>query len=152
VREDGHELAMMVREAMIQSGEQHRTFFIDLSKHSMRLYAQGDAVQPDQDSNAKLFQDSGSASTNTDQAIMDATTQSTVDKQQTLDDPNKLQIPDPSKANGWMDVPDAGQEWAFEPGQLCPADKVRIVRGDAYLEMDFAALTGAIDEEKSYFP
>ncbi len=77
--------------------------------------------------------------------------QSTVDQEQTLDSPNKLMVPDPGKADGWMDMPEAGQEWLFQPGELCPAQKIRIVRGDAFLELDFGALTGDVDSEKFYF-
>src|ERR1700761_6519959 len=75
VREDGHELAMMVRKAMIQSSEQHRTFFIDLSKHSARLFAEGDQTQQEADTDASLFKDSGSTATNVDQPITDLTSQ-----------------------------------------------------------------------------
>ena len=152
VREDSHTLAMMVRQAMIQSSEQHRAYVIDLTKQSMKLYAQGDDSQVEQDANAKLFQDSGSATTNADQPLEETVRQTNIDQEQTLDSPNKLQVPDPSKNDGWMNVPDDGQEWVFQPGELCPADKIRVVRGDAYLEMDFAALTGTVDTEKYYFP
>jgi type II secretory pathway pseudopilin PulG len=150
VREDGHQLAMMVREAMLQSAEQHRTFFIDLTKHSMKLYAQGDQAQEDQQNDAALFKDSGS--TNADQPLDEIVSQPTVDQEQTLDSPNKLQVPDPDKEDVWMDMPDAGKEWVFQPGELCPADKIRIVRDDAYLELDFTALTGDVETEKYYFP
>jgi len=152
VREDGHELAMMVRKAMIQSAEQHRTFFIDLDKHSARLYAEGDTTQQEADTQANLFKDSGSTSTNADQPIADVASQPGIDQTQTLDSDNKLQVLDPNKQNVWIDVPEDGKEWLFQPGELCPADKLRIVRGDAYLEMDFTALTGAVDTEKYYFP
>jgi len=152
VREDGHELAMMVRKAMIQSAEQHRTFFIDLEKHSARLYAQGDTTQPEADTQANLFKDSGSTGTNADQPIQDGMAVASVDETQTLDSDNKLQVLDPEKQNVWIDVPDDGKEWTFQPGELCPVDKLRIVRGDAYLELDFTALTGAVDTEKYYFP
>jgi len=149
VREDGHELAMMVRRAMIQSTEQHRTFFIELDKHNIKLFAQGDEAQLDQDADAKLFKDSGSTDTNSDEPVA---MQVGVDEEQALDSPNKLMVPDPLKNDAWMDLPDAGQQWVFQPGELCPAQKVRIVRGDAYLEMDFGALTGGVDSEKFYFP
>jgi len=152
VREDGHALALMVRKAMIQTSEQHRTFFIDLTKHSVRLYAQGDDAQPDAASDANLFKDSGSTATNTDAPIEETAAPTGIDETQTLDDGNKLQVADPEKPNAWLDVPDDGKEWVFQPGELCPADRLRIVRGDSYLELDFTALTGAVDEEKYYFP
>ena len=42
--------------------------------------------------------------------------------------------------------------WTFKPGELCPAMRVRITRGDAWLEMSFSALTGNVEDEKTYFP
>jgi len=151
VREDGHQLALMVRQAMIQSAEQHRAYVIDLTKTTMALKAQGDNAAPQPDAEANLFQDAGSTQTNSDQPLAEVVTQN-VDVEQTLESPNKLQVPDPSKANGWMDLPNDGLEWVFQPGELCPATKIRIARGDAYLEMDFASLTGGIETEKYYFP
>ncbi len=117
VREDGHELAMMVRKAMIQSSEQRRTFFIDVSKHSVRLYGQGDDAQPDAGTEANLFKDSGSTSTNSDQPIEETASQTGIDQTQTLDEGNKLQVSDPEKQNGWLDVPDDGKEWVFPAGR-----------------------------------
>ncbi len=152
VREDGHQLAMMVREGMIKSAEQHRPIIMDLTKNSMRLYAQGEQGNVDADADAKLFHDSGSTDTNSDNPLEETVSQPSLDQSQTLDSPNKLQIPDPAKADAWINMPDAGQEWVFQPGQLCPAGKIRVVRGDAYLELDFAALTGTVETEKYYFP
>ncbi len=152
VREDGHELALMVRTAMIKSAEQRRPFIIDLTKTTMALHAQGEVAQQDSASSAALFRDSGSTDTNADTPVTDQAAMSTVDVEQTLDAGNKLQVPDVTKTLGWSDMPNDGVEWVFQPGELCPASKIRIVRGDAYLEMDFAALTGGIDEEKYYFP
>jgi prepilin-type N-terminal cleavage/methylation domain-containing protein len=151
VREDGHQLAMMVRQAMIQSAEQHRAFVMDLTRNTMSLKAQGDETKDDQDTQANLFKDSGSNETNSDQPLTEVVTQD-VDLETTLDSPNKLQVPDADRVNGWTDVPKDGVEWVFQPGDLCPAKNVRIVRGDAYLELDFEALTGCIDTEKYYFP
>jgi Tfp pilus assembly protein PilE len=150
VREDGHQLAMMVRQAMLNSGEQHRNYYIDLTRNTMTLRAEGDDVQ--QDSTAALFQDASSSGTNSDQPIAETASQPEVDVEKQLDSDNKLQVPDPNKVDAWMDPPDDGVEWKFQPGQLCPATKVRVVRGEAYLEMDFGALTGGIDTEKFYFP
>lgn len=152
VREDGHQLAMMVREGMIQSAEQHRVVVMDLTKNTMKLYAQGEEAKADTDANADLFKDSGSTQTNADMPIADTMTQATIDQEQTLDSPNALMVPDPNKADGWLKMPDEGVEWVFQPGELCPAAKIRVVRGDAYLEMDFDALTGNVNTEKFYFP
>jgi prepilin-type N-terminal cleavage/methylation domain-containing protein len=152
VREDAHQVAMMIRQAMLQSGEQHRTFFVDLNKNTITLHAEGEQA-PDADTDAKLFgPGSGGTETNADIPITETVSQPAVDEEKQIDPANKLQIPDPNKADAWIDLPDDGQEWTFQPGQLCPATKVRLVRGDAYLELDFAALTGGVETEKYYFP
>jgi prepilin-type N-terminal cleavage/methylation domain-containing protein len=152
VREDGHQLAMLVRQAMIQSAEQHRIFYIDLTKTTMTLHAEGDQAPSDAGGDIAASANPAGSGTNSDQPIADTVTQSAVDVEKTLDADNKLKLPDPNKSDGWIDVPEDGTEWTFEPGQLCPTTKVRLERGDAYLEMDFAALTGGIDTEKFYFP
>jgi prepilin-type N-terminal cleavage/methylation domain-containing protein len=153
IREDGHQLAMMVRTAMIQSNEQHRPYEIELTKSSMSLHPLGELVHEADNPDATLFKDSGStsATTNADQPIEESVTQD-VDVEQQLDSANKLQVPDVTKTNGWIDMPADGTQWVFQPGELCPAASIRIARGDAYLEMDFEALTGNVAGEKSYFP
>ena len=40
----------------------------------------------------------------------------------------------------------------FKPGELCPASRVHLGRGDAWLEMSFNALTGNVENEAAYFP
>jgi prepilin-type N-terminal cleavage/methylation domain-containing protein len=151
VREDGHQLAIMVRTAMIQSNEQHRAYVIDLSTNAMWLHpleeTTNDAAAA---SDAALFKDSGST-TNADNGMADTATPD-VKTEQTLTDGNKVQQPDLTKTDKWINLPDEGEQWVFQPGELCPATNVRIARGDAYLEMDFQALTGDVDSEKSYFP
>jgi prepilin-type N-terminal cleavage/methylation domain-containing protein len=150
IRDDGHRLALMVRTAMIQSSEQHRPYVIDLTATSMALHPLGELAKDSTDSDAVLFKDSGGSGTNSDTPVSDAVSED-VEDAQTLDSQNKLQQPDLNKVNGWMDVAD-GTQWVFQPGELCPATTVRIARGDAYLEMNFTALTGNIDSEKTYFP
>jgi len=68
----------------------------------------------------------------------------------TLDAPNKLLVPDPVKADAWVDMPPT--TWTFRPGQLCPATHVRMTRGDSWVEMSFSNLTGNVENETSYFP
>ena len=67
-----------------------------------------------------------------------------------LDAANKLLGPDPGKANSW--VPQPATSWIFQPGELCPAPRVRMTRGAAWLEMSFDALTGNVENETAYFP
>jgi prepilin-type N-terminal cleavage/methylation domain-containing protein len=149
VREDGHQLALMVRTAMIQSAEQHRPYVIALTANTMSLHPVGEENAPAQDSDAALFKDSGG--TNADHPVEDVITEN-VDVEKQLEDTNKLEAPDPGKANAWIDLPADGTQWIFQPGELCPATPIRVASGDAYLEMNFEALTGNIESEKSYFP
>ncbi len=147
VRKDGHQLALMVKTAMIQSTEQHRPYVIDLTGSSAALHPLGQIAKQDDDddtnSDANLFADSGSA---TDAG----TTMTDVTATDTFDPLNKLLAPDTVKVDGWDDMPNT--TWEFQPGELCPATHVRISRGDAWLEMSFNALTGNVEDEKTYFP
>ena len=43
VRRDAHQLALMVKTAMIQSAEQHRAYVIDLANTTMALHPAGEA-------------------------------------------------------------------------------------------------------------
>ena len=141
LRQDSHQLALMVKTAMIQSAEQHRGYVIDLTETSMALHPAGIAAAADADD-----------STTTDDTS-DATASTTVNVTITkdLDPANKLLAPDAVKVDGWDPMPDHTQ-WAFEPGELCPATRVRLSRGAAWVEMSFNALTGNVENEKSYLP
>jgi prepilin-type N-terminal cleavage/methylation domain-containing protein len=143
VRKDAHQLAIMVKTAMIQSSEQHRTYVIDLSDSSMALHPQGQApaVAPDA-ANTASFDDTAAASSS---GPVD------VDITSDLDDANKLQAPDPLKANAWISMPENTQ-WVFQPGELCQATHVRVARGDAWVEMSFNALTGDVENETYNLP
>ena len=44
VRRDAHQLALMVKTAMIQSAEQHRAYVIDLTDTTMALHPVGEAA------------------------------------------------------------------------------------------------------------
>jgi prepilin-type N-terminal cleavage/methylation domain-containing protein len=145
VREDGHKLALMVRIAMIQAAEQHRPYVVDVQKNTLSLHPQSFTPKPPPDFAAGVLQNADTGTT-----APAGPTDVTDTKQ--LSDPNRLQEPNPDKAHEWIDIPDAGLQWVFQPGELCPATTVRIVRGDAYLEMSFEPLTGAVEDEKSYFP
>jgi len=144
VRKDTHQLALMVKTAMIQSAEQHRNYVIDLTSTTAALHPQGEAPAdpdaPDATDNASTDADS---STNAAPVDVELTTN--------LAPPNKLFIPDPVKADSWIEMPD-GTQWVFQPGELCPATRVRLKRGEAWLEMSFAALTGNVENETDYLP
>jgi prepilin-type N-terminal cleavage/methylation domain-containing protein len=149
VRKDTHQLALMVKTAMIQSVEQHRPYVIELTASTMALHPEGQAAaDPDTDdpTDPTTTPDNnadGDGSNNLAPVDVSLTTQ--------LDPPNQLMIPDPVKADSWIAMPD-GTQWVFQPGELCPATRVRLKRGEAYLEMSFSALTGNVENEMSYMP
>ncbi len=140
VRKDAHQLALMVKTAMIQAAEQNRPYVIDLTSKTIALHPAGiDAADPD----APETSDDADAATGPAQVNVAVTT--------TLDTPNQLQFPDAEKADKWDPVPD-GTQWVFDPGELCPTTRIRILRGDAWIELTFSALTGNVEEEKNYLP
>jgi type II secretory pathway pseudopilin PulG len=141
VRKDSHQLALMVKTAMIQSAEQHRTYVIDLSDSSMALHPQGEAPADPDTVNTATFDDD--AATNSAPVDVEVTSD--------LDPANKLVIPDPLKVDAWILMPD-GTQWVFQPGELCPATQVRLTRGHAWLQMNFNALTGNVENESTYLP
>lgn len=141
LRNDSHELAMMVRTAMITSEEQHRAYVMELTSSTMTLHPQDEtAKEPDDNDNA----------ISPDDATDNSQTMPDVSMTQALDPKNKLQIPDPDKNNAWIDLPQV--TWTFQPGQLCTATRVRMTRGNAWVEMSFSPLTGSVQDESSYIP
>ncbi len=62
---------------------------------------------------------------------------------------NKIFFPDPQTSK-WTSAPE--QSWVFESGQLCPVPRLRLVHGDAWLEMSFNPLTGNVEDETSTVP
>jgi prepilin-type N-terminal cleavage/methylation domain-containing protein len=146
VRRDSHQLALMVKTAMIQTSEQHRPYVIDLSGSTLALHPLGATATATTDTvtDANLFADSGST-------VEGGPTMDDVTASDNLDSLNKLLAPDTSKPDAWIDMPD-GTSWVFQPGELCPATRVRLSRGDSWLEMSFNALTGNVEKETTYFP
>jgi len=139
VRRDAHQLALMVKTAMIQSAEQHRPYAIDLSDTAMALHPVGEAPA-DADATSSTDDNADETTAMTDVAVTSA-----------LDPANKLLIPDPLKANAWIAMPE-GTQWVFQPGELCTATRVRFARGNAWVEMSFSALTGNVENETFYLP
>ncbi|HEV3272855.1 MAG TPA: type II secretion system protein [Candidatus Methylacidiphilales bacterium] len=142
VRKDAGQLALMVKTAMIQSAEQHRTYVIDLTSTSMALHPQGEAAA-DPDAAASTSDDDASAD--------DSSAPKDVEITSDLDPPNQLLAPDAIKVDVWDAMP-ADTQWVFDPGELCPASRVRVKRGDAWVEMSFNALTGDVENENYYVP
>jgi prepilin-type N-terminal cleavage/methylation domain-containing protein len=127
LRNDSHQLALLVKTAMLQSAEQHRPYVIDLTAATMALHPLNDGSASGQDTGLD----------NVEASIH-------------LDPANKLLAPDPNKANAWIAMPET--HWLFQPGELCPAPRVRLTRGKAWLEMSFNALTGNVENEAYTFP
>lgn len=150
VRKDTHQLALMVKTAMIQSAEQHRPYVIDLTATTMALHPEGEAPA-DPDVSAGTNDDMSPATDDNDAAANNDSAPIDVELTTNLDPPNQLLIPDPQKADAWVAMPD-GTEWVFQPGELCPATRVRLKRGEAWLEMSFSALTGNVENETNYLP
>lgn len=136
IRTDSHQLALMVKTAMMQSADQHRAYEIDLSSTTMALHPVGDAAAAADDDATDDSSASGDTSSDTSKPIDIVVTS-------TIDPANKLMGPDPQKPNAWTTIPDT--TWIFEPGELCPATRVRFERGPAWLEISFDALTGNVD-------
>ncbi len=141
LRSDSHQLALMVRTGMIQCAEQHRNYVMELTSSSMSLHPEGITPKPADTIAASLQQDEGDTT---------ASSMPDVIMTQDLDSNNKLEIPDPQKDDSWIEMPQV--TWTFQPGALCTATRVRMTRGNAYVEMSFAPLTGAIQDESSYIP
>lgn len=135
LRKDAHQLSLMVKTAMLRSAEQKRVYVIDLTASSMSLHSLADATPTA--ANPAIASDSAPS--------LEATEFS-----QQLDSSNKLLAPDPKKLHAWVDMPDT--TWTFTPGELCPAQRVRLTRGDAWIEMSFNALTGNVEDEEAYIP
>jgi prepilin-type N-terminal cleavage/methylation domain-containing protein len=139
VRRDAQQLAIMVKTAMIQSEEQHRAYVMELTDTTLALHP---AAFDDEDADAEAVKNNPAA------AMVPAPVDVSVVNE--LDPPNKLLFPDPAKLDKWIDA--TPTEWVFHPGELCPATRVRLTRGAAYIEMSFNALTGNVENEGSYVP
>jgi prepilin-type N-terminal cleavage/methylation domain-containing protein len=123
-RADARELALMVRAAMLNGVNEHRAYVLEVTTKNLSLHPLGPAA------------DGG------ENEAMTATHQ--------LDPSNRILLPDPEKPAAWLPVKEA--TWTFQPGELCPAPRVRIARGSDWIEFGFNALTGEVDHESSYFP
>ena len=153
VRKDTHQLALMVKTAMIQSAEQHRPYVIDLTATTMALHPEGVAPEDTDPSDTTNAAPTANTPTTSDDDSSATSTTGPIDVVITtqLDPPNKLLTPDPQKSNAWTAMPD-GTQWVFEPGELCPATRIRMQRGEAWIELSFAALTGNVENETNYLP
>ncbi len=130
VRNDSHELALMVKTATLQSVDEHRAYVIELTRRTMTLHPVADPESND------------------DTKEEDAPDDKTISY--AIDSSNQIQLPDPEKPKHWLPV--TATSWLFRPGALCPAPRVRLVRGNAWVVLGFNALTGNAEEEDAFFP
>jgi Tfp pilus assembly protein PilE len=124
VRNDAHQLSLMVKTAMLQSEEQHRTYVIELTPTTMDLHPMDNVAKDAEPEDVSISRQ--------------------------LNKPNAIFVPDPKKTNAWIAVPPTS--WVFQPGELCPASRVRVARGNGWMELNFNALTGNVENEASSFP
>jgi len=134
VRADARQLSLLVRTGMQQSSDQRRNYVLDLTTKNLDLHPAGENNTADD--GPALDQRNSADSGKDEQAYQLGA--------------SKLLIPDPKKANAWIAIPDTS--WVFLPGELCPATRVRLSRGNSWLEMSFNALTGNVENETAYFP
>lgn len=131
LRNDSHQLSLMVKTAMIKSREQQRPYVVSLDGKELMLEPAAGAVTGD------ATPDASSAAKPED-----------ISQTHTLGD--TLKFPDTEKKNAWETLPSV--TWTFEPASLCPLPRVRLERGSAYIEMSFNALTGDVEDESAYLP
>jgi prepilin-type N-terminal cleavage/methylation domain-containing protein len=144
VRDDARQLSLMVKTAMLQSADQNRNYVIELTSTTMSLHPEGTASDADADTDTATPPAGNDDDSDKNPAPRDFV------ETGTFDPPNKLLVLDPEKPNGWVNMP--ATPWIFKPGQLCPASRVRVARGDSWLEMSFNPLTGNVESEATYFP
>lgn len=136
VRNDAHEISLMVKTAMQQSLDEHRPYFLSMAQPEVMLSSASPAAKNEAEDNATQ------ADTPPDSPDFFVSYQ--------LDSQNKILSPDPDKPRSWRPLPSI--TWIFQPGELCPLPRLRLVRGTAWLEMNFNPLTGNTENEQSSFP
>jgi len=138
LRADSHQLAMMVKTAMLTSSEQGRSYLISLDGKNLTLEPAAAA------SAADASAPTGPVAADDDQDAV--APPEDVTQTQVLG--NLLKFPDAQKKDKWETLPSVS--WTFAPNGLCPLPRVRLERGDAYVEMSFNALTGDVEDESLY--
>jgi prepilin-type N-terminal cleavage/methylation domain-containing protein len=139
VRADARQLSLMVKTAMLRSTDEGRVYVIDLTPVGIDLHPAGEPAATSPAEGAKLDGTSKAEGDSVDSEVSCR-----------LDGADKILVPDPKKAASWIAIPSTS--WIFQPGDLCPATQVRLARGNAWLQMDFNALTGNVENESTYFP
>jgi prepilin-type N-terminal cleavage/methylation domain-containing protein len=143
LRGDAHQLSLMVKTAMITSGEQQRPYVMALEGGKWVM----EPVSGTSASDGSSVTEKASGTEATPHEDIDPQPED-VTLTQALG--NKLEFPDAQKRNVWETLPSV--RWTFQPDGLCPLPRVRLQRGSAYIEMSFNALTGDVEDEASYLP
>jgi len=132
LRADARQLSFMVRTAMLRSGDEHRGYVLDLTSTGLDLHPAATGPATDSSTDAAVG-DTGDAPTTYQ-----------------FDAADKLYLPDPKRNSAWVHM--TATSWIFQPGELCPATRVRLMRRNSWMEMSFNALTGTMENEADYFP
>jgi prepilin-type N-terminal cleavage/methylation domain-containing protein len=142
LRSDAHRLSMMVKTGMIKSAEQNRPYVLDLAGKSFLL-------QPVESPVAKPEEGVKPISlAHTDQEPDPVPVLENVTMELNLT--NVFQLPDAHKKNAWETIDHV--TWTFQSADLCPLPRVRLSRGNAWIEMSFNALTGNVEDEATSIP
>jgi prepilin-type N-terminal cleavage/methylation domain-containing protein len=130
LRNDGSEVARLVKTGMLTSTEQQRSYVLTLEKGTLSLEAISN-------------KDAGTDATppGDEEADSPAPTTSKLG--------HDLQFHD-EQTGRWASPTTV--TWQFDPNGLCPVPRLRVAMGDAYLEMSFNALTGDVEDESISIP
>lgn len=142
LRGDAHQLAMMVKTAMLKSREQQRPYLLVLDGTTLSLEPAPASVNDSGDTPPVTAEPSTDKNETTSPSTSEDATEAQIG--------NVLKFLNAEKKNAWENLPAA--HWLFEPAGLCPLPRVRLERGAAYIEMSFNALTGNVEDEASYIP
>jgi len=134
LRNDAHVFSVMAKTAMLKSAEDQRPYTMELQGSNLVLEP-ARAILNDHDT---VHADSDDERENPD-----STTET-----ETLSNP--IKFPDANRKNKWETLPSV--KWTFQPEDLCPLPRIRVERGQGYIEMSFNALTGDVEDEGYYLP
>jgi prepilin-type N-terminal cleavage/methylation domain-containing protein len=135
MRVDASRIDLMVKSGVLESSDQHQVYVMDIDSKKIDLHPVPSVGTNPGDNSTKHSTDADSVPGEVTYA---------------LDPANELLIPNPKGNPAWIKIP--ATAWIFQPGGLCPATRIRLARGRAWLEMSFNALTGNVEEEGSYLP
>ncbi len=139
LRTDAHQFSLMVKTAMIKSGEQNRPYVLDLAGKDILLQPVGmEEKAPTMTPSFLPARSDPDAAPTLENVTMD------------LKLTNGFLLPDAKKKDTWDPV--SSERWTFQPSNLCPLPRVRLARGRAWIEMSFNALTGNVEDEATFIP